>query len=93
MEELKVLYLYPDMRELYGDQGNIHILKHAPFYSYKRIYYGASLDGQAPTANNRLNAIRREAYAKNKEKINAQKRAAYQKRKELNSSQAEEMDV
>ena len=60
---------------------------------YKRIYYGANLDGQAPTANNRLNAIRRESYAKSKEKINAQKRAAYQKRKELNSSQAEEMDV
>ena len=39
------------------------------------------------------NGLRREFYAKNKEKINAQKRAAYQKRKELNSSKAEEIKV
>lgn len=41
----------------------------------------------------KINGMRREFYAKNKEKINAQKRAAYQKRKELNSSKAEEINV
>ena len=41
----------------------------------------------------RINGMRREFYAQNKEKINAQKRAAYQKRKELESSRAEEIDV
>lgn len=60
---------------------------------YKRIYYDADLQGQSPTAKNRINAIRREAYAENKEKINAQKRSAYEKRQELNSSAAEEMNV
>ena len=28
MKELKILYLYPDMLELYGDYGNIQILKY-----------------------------------------------------------------
>lgn len=28
MKELKILYLYPDLLELYGDQGNIHILQY-----------------------------------------------------------------
>lgn len=60
---------------------------------YKEMYYDAPLDGEAPTSQNRINALRREAYAQNKEKINAQKRAAYQKRKELNSSKAEEIKV
>lgn len=41
----------------------------------------------------KINAMRREAYAKNKEEINAQKRSAYEKRKELNSSAAEEINV
>lgn len=41
----------------------------------------------------KINAMRREAYAKNKERINAQKRSAYEKRKELNSSAAEEIDI
>jgi len=60
---------------------------------YKEMYYDAPLDGEAPTSQNRINALRREAYAQNKEKINAQKRAAYQKRKELNSPKAEEIKV
>ena len=28
MKELKLLYLYPDMLELYGDYGNIQVLKY-----------------------------------------------------------------
>ncbi len=28
MQEIKLLYLYPDMMELYGDYGNIQILKY-----------------------------------------------------------------
>ena len=27
MKEIKILYLYPDMLELYGDYGNIQVLK------------------------------------------------------------------
>ena len=41
----------------------------------------------------KINGMRREFYAENKEKINAQKRSAYAKRKELNSSKAEEIKV
>jgi hypothetical protein len=50
-------------------------------------------EGQKMTPKNRINAMRREAYAQNKEEINAQKRSAYAKRKELNSSEAEEINV
>lgn len=60
---------------------------------YKRMYYDAPLDGQRETGKNRINAMRREFYADNKETINAQKRSAYAKRQELNSSMAEEADV
>ena len=28
MKELKILYLYPDMLELYGDYGNIQVLRY-----------------------------------------------------------------
>ena len=42
------------------------------------------------TPKDKINAMRREMYAKNKEAINAQKRSAYEKRIELNSSAAEE---
>lgn len=56
---------------------------------YANIYYYA--EGNTP--KQRINAIRREAYAKNKEKINAQKRSAYAKSKELESSTAEEIEV
>lgn len=56
---------------------------------YLEMYEGA--DGDSP--ERRINALRREFYAKNKETINAQKRSAYAKRKERNSSAAEEVDV
>lgn len=57
--------------------------------AYLKIYEDA--DGY--TSKEKINAMRREAYALNKKKINAQKRIAYAKRKELNSSRAEEMNV
>lgn len=61
---------------------------------YEDMYYGADLDGEKPTGKNRINAMRREFYAKNKEEINANKRMNYAERKErLNSSQAEEINV
>lgn len=60
---------------------------------YRRMYYDAPLDGEAPSSKNRINAMRREFYAENKDEINAQKRDAYAKRVELNSSKAEEKDV
>lgn len=50
-----------------------------------------SADGNTPQA--KINALRREFYADNKEIINAQKRSAYAKRKERNSSEAEEIYV
>ena len=52
---------------------------------YEAQYYGA--DGNTP--KQRINAIRREKYAQNKDKINAQKRAAYAMSKEI----SEESDV
>lgn len=48
---------------------------------YEQLYYSAPLDGDPPTADNRVNALRREFYAENRDRINAQKRAAYAKRK------------
>lgn len=45
------------------------------------------------TPQQKINALRRKAYAENREKILEQKRSAYAKRKELNSSQAEEIDI
>jgi len=56
---------------------------------YLDMYYGA--DGDTP--EEKINALRREFYAKNKETINAQKRSAYAKRIERNSSEAEEIKV
>ena len=50
-------------------------------------------DAEGSTEEEKLNYLRREAYAENKKEINAQKRDAYEKRKELNSSAAEEIDV
>lgn len=47
---------------------------------YEKIYYDA--DGN--TANEKINAMRRENYAKNREKILEQKKIAYQVKKELN---------
>lgn len=60
---------------------------------YKKMYYGAPLDGQRPSGKNRINAMRREIYEENKDRINAQKRSAYERRKKLNSTKAEEADV
>lgn len=60
---------------------------------YKRMYYDAPLDGEAATPKNRINAMRREIYKQNADEINAQKRDAYAKQKERESSEAEEMDV
>ena len=60
---------------------------------YLKMYYGADLDGEKPTAKNRLNALRREIYQQNKDEINAQKRSAYEKSKEKESSRAEEFNV
>lgn len=56
---------------------------------YLDMYQDA--DGNTPTQ--RINAMRREFYAENKEVINAQKRSAYAKRMERNSSAAEEFNV
>ena len=56
---------------------------------YLDMYYDA--DGNTP--QERINALRREFYAENKEIINEQKRSAYAKRIERNSSAAEEVDV
>lgn len=57
---------------------------------YRSMYYGANLDGDPDTPNNRINAIRRRLYAENREEIRAQQASAYEKRKELESSAAEE---
>ena len=56
---------------------------------YEEMYYDA--DGKKP--QDRINAMRREFYAQNKDEINAQKRSAYEKRKERESSSAEEINV
>ena len=56
---------------------------------YREMYYDA--EGSKP--QNKINSIRRELYAKNREEILAQKADAYEKHKELNSSAAEEADV
>lgn len=60
---------------------------------WRGMYYDADLDGDAPTADNRVNALRRQFYEKNRERILAQKRSAYEKSRELESSAAEEADV
>lgn len=57
---------------------------------YKQMYDDADPGG---SREDKLNAMRRDAYSENKEEINAQKRSAYEKRKERNSSEAEEINV
>ena len=57
---------------------------------YREFYNNIDPGG---SREDKLNAMRRYAYAENKEKINAQKRSAYEKRKEQNSSEAEEINV
>lgn len=56
---------------------------------YRQMYDEA----EGRNSTQKINAMRREFYAQNREEINAQKRAAYEKRIELNSSAAEEADV
>lgn len=56
---------------------------------YRAMYDAA--DGRS--SQDKINAMRREFYAENREEINAQKRSAYAKRMELNSSRAEEAEV
>lgn len=50
-------------------------------------------DAEGRNSTDKINAMRRELYAENREKILQQKADAYEKRKELNSSAAEEADV
>lgn len=50
-------------------------------------------DAEGRNSTDKINAMRRELYAENREKILQQKADAYEKRKELNSSAAEEMDI
>ena len=50
-------------------------------------------DAEGKSSKDKINAMRRERYAENREKILEQKADAYEKRKELNSSAAEETDV
>ena len=57
---------------------------------YKAMYDDADPGG---SPKDKINAMRREFYAENKEEINEQKRSAYEKRQELNSSAAEETRV
>lgn len=56
---------------------------------YEKMYDNA----EGSTEEEKLNSMRRKAYATNKERINEQKRSAYEKRQELNSSEAEEINV
>lgn len=57
--------------------------------AYLRMYQGASTGG----SREKINALRRDFYARNRERINEQKRSAYAKRRELESSAAEEINV
>ena len=56
---------------------------------YRKMYNNA----EGSIYQDKLNSMRREFYAENKEIINEQKRSAYEKRKELNNSEAEEINV
>lgn len=67
---------------------NLNIEGYDPDY-YKQMYD----DAEGSNSNEKINYMRRQFYAENKEEINEQKRDAYEKRQELNSSAAEETDV
>lgn len=56
---------------------------------YERMYNAAG----GLTPQEKINTMRREFYAENRETINAQKRSAYAKRVDRESSAAEELDV
>lgn len=52
MEEIKILYLYPDMLELYGDYGNIQVLKYRiESRGYKVIIDKYSIGDETPDFN------------------------------------------
>ena len=57
------------------------------------VYLDMYYDAEGNTPKERINALRREFYAENKETINEQKRSAYAKRTALNSSEAEEIKL
>lgn len=49
MKELKILYLYPDILELYGDYGNIQVLKYRlEKRGYKAIIEKYSIGDKSP---------------------------------------------
>lgn len=53
MKELKILYLYPDILELYGDYGNIQVLKYRlEKRGYKAIIEKYSIGNKAPNFKN-----------------------------------------
>ena len=56
---------------------------------YREMYDNA----EGRKSKDKINAMRREFYAENREKILEQKADAYEKRKELESSATEEADV
>lgn len=52
MKEIKILYLYPDMLELYGDYGNIQVLKYRiESRGYNAIIDRYSIGDEAPNFN------------------------------------------
>lgn len=52
MKEIKILYLYPDMLELYGDYGNIQVLKYRiESRGYNAIIDRYSIGDNAPNFN------------------------------------------
>jgi hypothetical protein len=63
------------------------------YQGYDPDKYLAMYNSTSGSPNQKINAMRRKAYAENSEEINAQKRDAYEKRKELNGSEAEEINV
>lgn len=74
-----------------------YMVRHSADFNIKGYdpdkYYEMYEDAPGKKPKDKINAMRREAYAENKEEINEQKRSAYEKRQELNSSEAEEIKV
>lgn len=53
MKEIKILYLYPDLLELYGDYGNIQVLKYRiESRGYSAIIDRYSIGDTPPNFNN-----------------------------------------
>ena len=52
MKEIKILYLYPDLLELYGDYGNIQVLRYRiEKRGYKAIIDRYCINDEAPDFN------------------------------------------